>query len=429
MVTPTEPRRSYDDDDRPDNREALYAPVRLLRRRVTTAPAKKRKTAVNPAAETASAPAVTPGGPADLDTTLTLIKKHFAVADIEQYTLILGVAAAHYIPGEMVWLRVIGASRSGKTEMVRALGNHPDTAKMEHVTPASIRGGMPDAKKILDRLDGKLVITKDLAATLSDNKSARNTVFGLLKNVKDGELVSDFNTTEGHTEQRFSFDWVCCVTDGGFVQERVMQDILGARFTDIHWRSADRMQAVRQARMNNKGLAPIRATLRAQVHALLDAAKENSQRVHGIAALPAMLSRQIDTLANFTAWARSPVIREGGGSNPIFPPPELGTDVGQSYERIAKGLVLIGVDDPLPYIVRLTRDGVPRGRLAVLLAVSSGAKTVDAVVRKTGFPPSTAQRHLEDLRGHGLLVAKANMPANTLHPDVSAAIRLLHPTK
>ena len=60
---------------------------------------------------------------------------------------------------------------------------------------------------VLAVLDGKLVITKDLAALLSTRSEARNEILGLLRNIKDGRLVSDFNTTKGGRRvQSASFD-------------------------------------------------------------------------------------------------------------------------------------------------------------------------------------------------------------------------------
>lgn len=351
-----------------------------------------------------------------LDDILHIITSEFAVADIMQYVIVLGIAAAHYLPGEMLWVRIIGASRAGKTELLRCLTGHPDVAEMEMLTPASIRGGLEGGKKILDRIDGKLVVMKDMAALLGSRKDDRTAVFALFRNVKDGSLVSDYGTGEGVVYQKASFDWICGIADGGFTQARALQDLLGARFIDLDWVSAERLKATRKARQNNSRLSEVRKRLKETVHALLDTAKAAD-----IGELPQADAEQIEVLADLAAWARSPVVRGQGGEVLHVPKPELGTDMVQGFERIAKGLRLIGVSDPVPCIARLARDSIPTGRREVLL---SGATSVAAASNKTGLPERTVARHLADLRLLGVLTQN-----HSPNPDVADAIRLLRATK
>ena len=69
------------------------------------------------------------------------LRQHFEIKDWQGIELILAVAAAHYIPEEMLWLRFIEPSRSGRTELLRAIAMHPDCTEMEVLTPAAFRGG------------------------------------------------------------------------------------------------------------------------------------------------------------------------------------------------------------------------------------------------------------------------------------------------
>ena len=89
------------------------------------------------------------------------LRKHFEIKDWQGVEIIMAAAAAHYVPGEMLWLRFIGPSRSGRTELLRAITAHPDSAEIEVLTPAAFRGGFKKGPKLLERLNGKQVITKD----------------------------------------------------------------------------------------------------------------------------------------------------------------------------------------------------------------------------------------------------------------------------
>ena len=87
-----------------------------------------------------------------------------------------------------------------------------NSVEMEAVTPASIRGGLKGGERLLDRINGKRVITKDLAPLISTRSETRLEIFGLMRSVKDGSLSSDFGTSEGHIHQNVTFDWILAVT-------------------------------------------------------------------------------------------------------------------------------------------------------------------------------------------------------------------------
>jgi hypothetical protein len=79
----------------------------------------------------------------------SILRNNFEIVDWQGLRILLAVAVAHYLPGEPLWLRIIGASRSGRTEILRALLSTEDSVEMEALTPASIRGGFKGAEKLL----------------------------------------------------------------------------------------------------------------------------------------------------------------------------------------------------------------------------------------------------------------------------------------
>jgi len=81
------------------------------------------------------------------------LRKHFEIVDWQGVEIIHAAVVAHYAPGEMLWFREIGASRSGKTELLRVISEHPDCARMEAITPAALRGGLKEGAKLLTRID------------------------------------------------------------------------------------------------------------------------------------------------------------------------------------------------------------------------------------------------------------------------------------
>jgi hypothetical protein len=366
---------------------------------------------------------------ARLSSFLDVLQQNFEIGDIEGVIIIVGCAAAHFAPGEMLWVRIYGASRSGKTELLRAIATHPDVAEVEAITPASIRGGMAKGHRLLARINQKLVVTKDLAAILTSRKEARNESAGLLRSVKDGKITADFGTTEdGFLQQTVYFDWLIGTTPV-YAQYRAMEDLLGARFLDLQWRTGDREAMAQRALTNNPMLPEIRKQVSAAMRHTLDRAKVNAKV--GVEDLPAEIARTLADWADLTALLRSPVSRDRFRALRFQPAPEVGTDIAQGFARIAQGLRLLGISDVVPYIARVAWDSVIFSRAELVLAlVDVGHIRVgehDALLSQK----RTAQYwELEDMRLLGIveIVEQGYRITPHLEPRLRS-LSLFHPSR
>ncbi len=313
---------------------------------------------------------------ARLSTLFGVISQYFKSIDRQATKILMAVAIAHCVPGEMLWVRVYGASRSGKTEILRAIAKHPDSTEMEVITPASIRGGLDEGHRLLERIKDKLVITKDLASILASKPQARNEVFGLLRSVKDGRLTADFGTEKGYLPQEVKFDWIIGTTPV-FAQYKQMEDLLGARYIDLNWRTGNREEMASQAMVNNPILdTVIRPAIAEAVGKLIDQAKD-SQRFK-----PAELNEDTKQIimdwADLTALLRSPVARDFQHRVKFHPEPEVGTELAQGFERIAKGLTLLNETDIDFCIARLCQDSIPYERRELIDRLLNGSVTSNA---------------------------------------------------
>lgn len=321
------------------------------------------------------------------------IKKHFKIVDWLGIVIILAVAAAHYAAGEMLWFRIIGPSRSGKTEILRAIAQHPDCVKLEVLTPASLRGGLKKGFKVLSRLDGKLVITKDLASLLTTSREARTEIFGLLRPIKDGELISDFGNEEGHVEQKVYFDWIAATTPM-IEQQRQLESLLGERFIDIRWRPGNSEEMAYQAALNNPCLeSEIRPQVAVDVCILLG---EASKIVPNMEITPDEL-KVISQYADRTARLRTPIQRDRFRNVISSPAPEIGTDLAQGFSRIVKGLKALSIEWE-PCLNRLMWDCMPEMRARVLECILKGITDEKVIASTLGPALRTVEYIIEDLR-------------------------------
>ena len=329
-----------------------------------------------------------------LEDVKNVLRRHFEIKDWQGIDIILAAACAHYLPGEMLWVRIVGPSRSGKTELLRAIAAHPDCAEIEAVTPASLRGGFKGAPKVLDRINGRLVICKDIAAILTSRKEMRNEVFGLLRGVKDGKLTADFGSDEGHLCQKASFDWLLATTPY-IEQQRQLEGLLGERFLDIRWRTGDREEMAYRAANNNASLDIIRGNLAVEVLSLMDRAKELEQEDDY--SLPETTLRYIAKVANAVAIARTPVQQDRQGHLIAVPCPEVGTDIAQGISRITGALTLIGLTDYKAYVKRIAWDCIPSIRVKLLQSLQDKPKNVTDLAADVEIPQTSVSYHIQQL--------------------------------
>lgn len=316
------------------------------------------------------------------------LRQHFEIVDWQGVEIIMACAVAHYLPGEMLWVRIIGASRSGKTELLRAISEHSDCVEMESITPAALRGGFRKAPKVLDRINGKLVITKDISAILTSRKDSQNEIFGLLRGVKDGRLTADFGSDEGHLFQKTKFDWLLAATPW-IEQQRRLEGLLGERFIDIKWVPGNREDMAFQAASNNPYMEGIRDELTLDVQSLMCRAEEMT-KIESYTVFQNDL-RTIAKVADTVAIARTPVQQDRYGYLLAMPEPEVGTDLAQGFSRIVGGLFLLGLDDFLPYIQRLAWDCIPSVRAKLLKSLQTKSQTIPELALATGIPESSVR--------------------------------------
>lgn len=327
------------------------------------------------------------------------LNNHFVINDWQAVDIIVAVAVAHKVKGEMLWLRIIGASGSGKTEVLRSLIPQQGYVEtLETLTPSAIRRGfhpvrrnpktdeledMMKSQTLLQRMDGKLVITKELAPLLTKQHEARMEIFGLLRSLHDGELDADYGSFEGHIRQKCSFDWIIGTT-GQVESENQLEMQLGSRFTDVNWSTPPPEQAAGKAMENLGGMDEIREELSNTMASIIARTKaEDASKFHAWFKEDLKARNHILKLCHILAVFRTPVIREKYSKTICQEPlPEVGTRIGQSYAKIAMGLFMLGVkeEDIIPYLIRLTWDGLPDTRRLVL-------KSIHDIEGSKGFAP------------------------------------------
>ena len=183
-------------------------------------------------------------------------------------------------------------------------------------------------------------------------------------------MAADFGTPQdGLVRQKASFDWIAGTTPA-FAQYRQMDDLLGARFIDLHWETGDRQAMALQAAQNNAALAQIKLELATEVQGLLDGVRLTADET---APLTDEQFKWVSNTADLTALLRSPVARDRWHNLLFKPEPEVGTDLAQGFSRAAAGLQALRVVDWRPHIARLAHDSIPHPRREIMKELIRGS--------------------------------------------------------
>ncbi|MFA5307284.1 MAG: hypothetical protein WC365_07595 [Candidatus Babeliales bacterium] len=157
--------------------------------------------------------------------------------DVIDCILATGLEREYWPNGDAIWLYLIAASGSGKTELMRLMNDWKHTYTIDELTKASLISGFKPEEGtfgILGCFDGKSVYVKDMSQTLTSNKDERNAIFGTLRNVYDGYVEKGFGNVKEKTriESKFGlFIGMTPIIDAYYT----LSNQLGERFIKVRF--------------------------------------------------------------------------------------------------------------------------------------------------------------------------------------------------
>lgn len=357
---------------------------------------------------------------AELSLVVELYRRTMHLPDPSVVYAVLGAVAANRLPGDPLWLLVVGPPSSGKTEALDALCELPEYHAVSTFSEAGLlagstsRDGNASGGLLRQMGDRGLLVASDFGTLLNEHGSTRGRLFALLREVFDGRLVRRLGTDGGRT-----FEWKGHAGFVGAVTEaidapHVDLGLLGERF--VYFRlppvtpEDDRAACMAVAR-NAGRQRDIRAQRSAAVRRLFEVLTTPGR-------LPPMAEDETDrlvTLANLGARCRSSVVRDGYSREvELVPGHERSPRLFGQLRQLQAGLSLVGAPPEVSHgvLVKAALDGVHPGRRAVMdyLLGAPGVHTTGSVAGHCGLPHSTTRRHLQDLCAHRVLELVGDNP-------------------
>jgi hypothetical protein len=350
--------------------------------------------------------------PEPLELVVATFRRWLYLPDPGALYVALATVVANRLPGDPIWLLLVGASSSGKSEVLVSLSGLEEVRPAATMTEAALLSGTPrknaaaDAKGGLLRVIGAygILTLKDFGSVLSMHRDTRAGVLAALRECYDGSWDRQVGAEGGRT-----LHWqgklgliagVTTVVD----RHHVVIDALGSRFAFYRIEVDERAKQARRALKHRRRGQGMREELREAVAnflAGLDLTVNDDS-------LSDEDEQRLVSLADFVTVARSPVERASYASREIelIPDAEAPARFAIVLASLLEGLRLLGIgdEDAWRLVAKVAFDSMPAQRRRVLQQLAAAATTTTGVATTLGLPTTTARRTLEDLAAHGLLV-------------------------
>lgn len=347
-----------------------------------------------------------PPAPCGLADTLAVFRRWLCLDDPTPVYAVAAALVANRAPGDPVWLLLVCAPSTGKTELLSAATRLPWVVSAAKVTEASLLSGTSKRECAADATGGLLrqignfgvLLAKDFTSVLAQNKDARAEAMAALREVYDGEWHRPVGTDGGKVLiWRGKCGFIGGVTPA-LDQYGQVVSALGDRFVLLRMPDAN---------VDDFGAAALRhgEHERQMRHELREALAGLVEHVD-VSRVNRPLSQEEQTrlirLAAFTARARTAVVRDGYAQDVMFLPQVEGPGrLVKAYARLLGGLEAVGCDSATSWatLTRIAVDCAPALRTRVIRELATRpapARTAD-LAEAVECATKTASRHLEDL--------------------------------
>jgi hypothetical protein len=330
--------------------------------------------------------------------------------------IVLGTVAANRLPGDPVWTWLVGPPSSGKSETLGSISRLPEVRRVSVFTEAGLLSGSPGDKGsgglLFEIGERGLLVFNDLSVLLGEHGSTRPRIFGLMRELFDGELNRQLGTEGGQRlHWRGKLGLLGAVTEAVDVLDI---GLMGERIAYY------RLPPIDVEEEHHTGLFALENVGRQQEMRATIA--ETVEHFFADLVLPAEIAlpagagqdRLVD-LATIGTRCRSPVVRDSYRREiDLVPQPERVPRLLSELAQLRAGLLAIGVphDETWRLLAKVALDGMTGGRRRVLdtLTGRSLDRSTSAVAGFTGLPVTTARHHLQDLTAIGVVEQTGDFP-------------------
>lgn len=363
--------------------------------------------------------------------TLEEIKKYyksiFLLSDEHDTVIdaIVSIAINVHTESDSIWLMLLGAPSSGKTELAMTLSDLPKTFVISTMTENTFLSGMrgQDGKEnsLLRQVGRKgLFIAKDYTTILSMDRTKRDTIISQFREIYDGHFVKRTGNGIGGTWEG-KVNSIMCSTDALFSVDGEGAE-MGRRALNYVLPEMTDKERMQMMKMSNKNLTDIKAK-REKLKKMMatyvaekvvelpkraETDKEgNPIEIVNLPPVEELLEESIMELANFLTRARTATKRDFQGKLIQVMWPEAPTRANNQLQMLAQTFQWLNggttTEKHKQCIYKIALDSIPKLRRTALNVLASyDLVTTKGFAQHLGYPSKTAREWLEDLNVLGI---------------------------
>lgn len=333
-------------------------------------------------------------------------KNVFLIEDDTIIEVIIAICIATRMKTDPIWLMIVGAPSSGKTELVSIVGKIPFVHDISTMTENTFLSGMKSYggkdNSLLHKIGPNgLIVLKDYTTILSMRREKRDVIISQLREIYDGRLTK---VTGNGNDQEWSgkINVLAATTDAVYLDDNG-NATMGRRMIGYNMPTFSRQmrkEITKRAQQNNDDIAEKRSHIQ-------DVMAEYIQHLFTVLPqkLPDLqeeLADQLIDLAEFMTHARTAVVRDFKGEIKMGMEKEMPMRSFSQIYTLAK--MLMWLNDGkiekrhIDILIKIAIDSIPKDRLTVLpKLVEYNGCTSKGIALATGYPTKRILEILEDL--------------------------------
>lgn len=321
--------------------------------------------------------------------------------------VVLATTLSVQLPGDPIWVFLVGPPGSGKTLLLRSLEDSEHCLFQSSLSPRALcsgyRGEDGQDPSLLAHLPGKCLVLKDYTEIKSMPLSSQEEIYGVLRGAYDGKVERSYANGVVRVYDNCWFSLVAGVTHIIHGDHRAT---LGERFLKVEFvrEGYDPNEHIRAAISGMVRQIEAETELKAVVSAFLS----RDLKTVKFAKLPAWFVSRLTALSQFIAYLRAGVERNWSKDLVYRPRVEVGTRLSKQLVKLAQcvSYVLnpsqpsVAVSEKVYAIVqRVAFDTAIGWNLEVMAALLTSPKPLSraALSDRLNMGMGTLQKKLEDL--------------------------------
>lgn len=266
--------------------------------------------------------------------------------------LCVAVTLSPFLPGEPIWLFLIGNPSSGKTTVIEAFGSsnmYCESQSQLHskMLVSGWKSADGEDASFLPKLKLRTLLIKDYTTVVSMDHRAQEELYGILRDAFDGTFKKQFGNREVRSFDKIKFGMIAGVTK---VIHGDARSSLGERFLKVEYLEDDEFDETKHilAAMNSYSRKEERSSrLERSTLGFIDYLVTNLPDKDNLPTVPDEFKMRIVTLALLVSHLRAQVDRRGDDSLLYRPGKEIASRISVQMTKIAQCLMLIfGIKEP-----------------------------------------------------------------------------------